>query len=318
MHGEVYAGLEGTELVAACDIQPRNAEKIATPHAAKVVADYQDLLEDPSVDAIDICLPTYLHEEVSVASLNAGKHVVCEKPMALTSAAAQRMIEARDSSGKTLMIAHCIRFWPEYKILKEIVDTGRLGALLSINMTRYGAYPSWSWEGWLGKEELAGGAALDMHIHDTDFALHLLGEPDTLRSNGTVDWRGVSQIFSTLTKGRAIAHLEGGFNLPSGAPFKMAFRAIFEKGLVIMDGGPLTVWEEGKEAEQPEIPKMAAKGAGGNISDLGGYYYELAYFYDCIRRGEPVSFCTPESSRASLDLALKEIELAKQSALKLS
>lgn len=318
MHSEVYGALDEVDLVAACDIRIEEAEKAAAPHRAEAVTAYQALIQDPAIDVIDICLPTYLHEEVAVAALRAGKHVVCEKPMALTSASAQQMLDARNSSGRTLMIAHCIRFWPEYQILKKIVDEKSLGELLSINMTRFGAYPGWCWEGWLGKEELAGGAALDMHIHDTDFALYLLGEPDTIRSNGTIDARGVSQIFTTLTKGRTIAQLEGGFNLPAGAPFKMSFRAIFERGLANMDGGPLTVYEDGKEPVIPEVPKMAAKGSGGNINDLGGYYFELAYFYDCLRKDLPLDMLTPESSLASLELTLKEIDLAKKAALQLS
>lgn len=314
MHGQVYHALDKVDLVSACDLDQTKAEEVAHPHGGNATTDFQALLADPTIGVIDICLPTFLHEEYTVAGLAAGKHVVCEKPMALSSTSAQRMLDARDASGKTLMIAHCIRFWPEYQVLKSIFDSNQLGSLLSINMTRFGAFPSWSWEGWLGKEDLAGGGALDMHIHDTDFAHYLLGEPDTLRSNGTVDERGVTQIFTTMTKGRSIAHLEGGFNLPAKAPFKMSFRAIFERGLVNWDGGPLTVYEEGKEPVQPELTKMAAKGIGGNISDLGGYYFELAYFYDCIRAGLPVARLTPESSKASLDLCLMEIALAKKAA----
>lgn len=316
MHGEVYGALEDVDLVVACDIRPEEAEKVAAPHHAAAVSSHLEVIRDPSIDVVDICLPTYLHAQVAIAALESGKHVICEKPMALTSESARQMLAARDASGKRLMIAHCIRFWPEYRFLKDVIDSRRLGALLSINMTRYGAFPSWSWEGWLGKEELAGGGALDMHIHDTDFALYVLGQPDSIRSNGTVDARGVSQIFTTLTKGRTIAQLEGGWNLPAGAPFKMSFRAIFERGMVNMDAGPLTVYEDGKQPVAPEMPRMAAKGAGGNISDLGGYYFELAYFFDCLHRDLPMSELTPESSLESLELTLKEIELAKAAAIR--
>ena len=110
-----------------------------------------------------------------------------------------------------------------------------------------------------------------MHIHDTDFALYLLGQPNETVSYGSYDSRGASHAFTTMQFDGAVAHLEGGWNLPAGTPFKMAFRAVFENGAAIMDGGPLTIYENGKTPRVPEFPKMQAAG-GGNISDLGGYY----------------------------------------------
>ena len=132
-----------------------------------------------------------------------------------------------------------------------------------------------------------------------------------MRSNGTVDSRGPSHVFTTMQFGPTIVQAEGGWNLPSNAPFKMSFRAVFERGLINFDAGPLTVYEEGKDAVIPEMAKMAADGVGGNISDLGGYYFELEYFYDCLSKGVPPDRATPESSRESLRVALEEIALVK-------
>jgi len=232
--------------------------------------------------------------------------------MALNVADAQAMIDASEETGRTLMIAHCIRVWPEYAILKTLVDDCRLGKLLSINMTRFGAFPSWSADNWLAEESLAGGGALDMPIHDTDFALYLLGQPDTISSWGTVDQRGVSQIFSTLTWGRTIAHLQGGWNLPSTAPFRMAFRAIFERGLANFDAGVLTIYDDGKGPVVPEVRRMASSAQGGNLSDLGGYFFELEYFVDSLAKGRPVDRIPPASSRQSLEVVLEEIRQAKK------
>jgi predicted dehydrogenase len=312
MHGEVYGVLPSVELVAAFDKRPDAAELVAKPHHAKVVRDFEALLSDSSIDYIDVCLPTHLHSQFTVAALKAGKHVICEKPMALNADEAQAMIDASRSSGKTLMIAHCIRFWPEYAILKGLVDDCKLGKLLSVNMTRFGAFPSWSSDNWLAHEDLSGGGALDMHIHDTDFAQYLLGEPDSIASWGTLDDRGVGQIFSTMTWGKAIGHLQGGWNLPSNAPFRMAFRAIFERGLANFDAGVLTIYEEGKDPVVPPVTRMSSAGQGGNISDLGGYFFELEYFADRLSKGLPTDQVTPESSLASLRIALEEIRQAKQ------
>lgn len=310
MHANVYGLLDQAQLVAVVDRKPEHAEAFVRDFGVRSYESLGELLANEEVDAVDICLPTYRHKEFVVRAAQAGKHVFCEKPMALTLADADAMIEACERADVRLMIGHCIRFWPEYALLKKIKDEGTLGKLLSINLTRYGEFPSWSTDNWLADESMAGGGALDMHIHDTDFALFLFGEPTTMESFGTDDGRGIGQIFTTMQYPGAVAHLEGGWNLPPKTPFKMAFRAIFERGAVIMDGGPMTIYSQDAEPSVPEFPKMEAAG-GGNISDLGGYYHELAYFVERVQSGMPFEVTTPQSSRESLKTALKEIAMVK-------
>lgn len=151
---------------------------------------------------------------------------------------------------------------------------------------------------------------MDLHIHDTDYALYLMGgAPDKMVSFGNVDERGVSHVTTTMSLGGTVVHTEGSWNLPAGTPFKMAFRATFENGAAIMDGGPLTIYREEGETV-PEMPKMEAK-AGGNISDLGGYYYELKYFYESLKNDTPLDRITPASARLTLETALAEISAVK-------
>lgn len=310
MHANVYGLLEGAKLVSVMDRRPEKGEKFGADFGVRVHQNYDEFLSSDELDAVDICLPTYLHREYTEKALNAGKHVLCEKPMALTVEDAEAMIRASEANGKQLMIGHCIRFWPEYALLKKYTDEGRLGQLRSINLTRYGEFPHWSTDNWLADESLSGGGVLDMHIHDTDFILYLLGEPQSVNSWGTVDSRGPSHVFTTMTYPGCVAHLEGGWNLPNFTPFKMAFRAIFDNGAMIMDGGPLTVYEAGKEPTVPEFPRMEAQG-GGNISDLGGYYHEIKYFVDCLVQGKPFETVTPHTSKASLATTLEEIRQLK-------
>jgi len=306
MHANVYRALPNAELVAVVDHRAeRHAEFGVTGFAS-----LDELFDNADVDAVDICLPTHLHRDATVACANAGKNVFCEKPMALDLDQADEMIAACEGADVRLMIGHCIRFWPEYAYLKDLVDSQKFGRLRSVNLTRYGEYPHWSSENWLGDEFKSGGGALDMHIHDTDFALYLLGRPDSVYARGTIDDRGVSQIFTTMTFDGTVAHLEGGWNLPVHTPFKMAFRAIFDRGAAIMDGGPLTVYSDG-EPFVPAFEKMSAAG-GGNISDLGGYYHELAYFVDCVTQNKPFTITTPQTSRDSLEMTLEEIRQVKE------
>jgi predicted dehydrogenase len=179
-----------------------------------------------------------------------------------------------------------------------------------LNLTRFGEFPHWSSQNWLADESKSGGGVLDMHIHDTDFAYYLLGSPDQFESWGSVDERGPGHAFTTMKYGETIVHTEGGWNLPSKTPFKMSFRAVFERGAMIMDAGPLTIYEQGKEPSIPEFPKMEASG-GGNISDLGGYYHELRYFIDAVEAGAPLETVTAESAKESLRLTLEEIKQIK-------
>lgn len=317
MHSNVYSALPNAKVVAVIDRDLARAQECAALHGAQAFRQLEEAVEAVEIDAVDICLPTDLHRNFAVTAANLGKHVLCEKPMALSLEEADDMIQAAESNQVRLMIAHCIRFWPEYAYLTQLVRTSELGQLLSINMTRYGEFPSWSSDDWLSDEGRAGGGSLDMHIHDTDYALGLLGDPTEVVSFGTEDGRGIGQIFTTMQfPSGTIAHLEGGWNLPPQTPFKMAFRAIFERGVAIMDGGPLTIYQVGKDPFTPEFEKMSAAG-GGNISDLGGYFHEIKYFVDRILSGEPFEVTTPESSRRSLEVTLAEIAQSRENNQKL-
>lgn len=310
MHANVYKTIPGAELVAIFDKSDSRAQEFGSQHGLKPYTDFDEMLQTEELDVIDICLPTHLHKEFGVKAALAGKHLMCEKPMAMSLQEADEMIAAVDKTGVHFMIGHCIRFWPEYALLKEIVVDKRLGKLISLNLTRLGQFPSWSADNWLADESLSGGGVLDMHIHDTDYALYLLGWPKSMVSYGNIDATGPAYAFTTLSYGDTIVHLEGGWNLPKGTPFRMTFRAVFENGAVFWENGPLTIYENGKEPVSPTFEKMEGEG-GGNISDLGGYYHELAYFIDKVSKKLPVEIVTPGSSRESLKLVLAEIDQIK-------
>lgn len=313
MHANVYGQMEDVEVVGIADHRPERRDKYAAEFGFAGYETIDELVDRGGAQVIDVCLPTFLHKDATIHAASRGCHVFCEKPMALNLDDADEMIATTESAGVQLMIGHCIRFWPEYAHLKGLQESGELGDLLSVNLTRYGEFPFWSSDNWLGDESKSGGGVLDMHIHDTDFALYLFGEPDAITSHGTVDERGAGHAFTTFRFGNRIVHAEGGWNFPSKTPFKMAFRAVFERGAAIMDGGPLTIYRQGAEPEVPEFPKMSAAG-GGNISDLGGYYLELRYFFDRLNDGQPLRVVTPQSSRASLAACLEEIRQIKAAA----
>ncbi|MBS1705212.1 MAG: Gfo/Idh/MocA family oxidoreductase [Armatimonadetes bacterium] len=308
MHATVYGQLSDVKVTQCLSNHGKSSVDLAAKLGAQAVATYDEILRDTSIDVVDICLPTDLHADFAIKALKSGKHVLCEKPMAIDLDSADKMIAASRDSGKTLMVAQCIRFWPEYVRLREMIQDKRYGTLKSLQMTRFGAFPAWSADGWIGLAPRSGGAALDMHIHDTDYVVSVFGKPQDVSSRGTIDSRGPSHIFTLLTYPTHVVQTEGGWDLPSCTPFRMSFRAVFEQALVMFDGGPLTVYRDGEQPEPiTDLPKMSAGDQGGNISDLGGYYFEMEYFYSCLKSGKPVTQSTPESSREALEITLTEI-----------
>lgn len=268
----------------------------------KPFADWRDLISDPGVDLVDICLPTPLHREITVASLAAGKHVLCEKPMALTVADCDAMLAAAAAARGRFMVAQCIRFWPEYVYLKRVADDKRFGNLLALNLRRQSESPGHSLNNWLNQPKLSGGALLDLHVHDADFAMHLLGRPQAITAQG---WGSGPDGFDRV---HALWHypstpcvqIEGFWDMPPGFGFNMGFTARFEKAAVVWDlctGKPLTVFPAEGQPCTPEIP-----------SREDGYFGEIDYFLNCIAQQEEPALCRPRDSRDVIRLVHLEAD----------
>lgn len=180
-HLPEYALNEHVNIAAVCDINEDRAKEIAKQYHAKCYTNYEELLADQEIAAVSVCTPNYLHAPVSIAALKAGKHVLCEKPMATTKQEAEDMIEAAKLSGKKLMIAHNQRFVPSHRKAKEIIESGQIGKIFSFR-TAFG-HPgpeSWSADGkdswFFRKREAVMGAMGDLGIHKADLIRYLLGE----------------------------------------------------------------------------------------------------------------------------------------------
>jgi len=135
------------------------------------------MLEDPNIDAIDICLPTYQHSSVAIDAIRAGKHVLVEKPMALDAASARQMIAEAKAHDRVLMVAHVLRFFSDvYGLSASFCRRGALGVARMAKFQRRCAAPTWS--GWLADSQQSGGGVFDLLIHDVDMCLHLFGKPE--------------------------------------------------------------------------------------------------------------------------------------------
>lgn len=164
------------EVTAICDVNIETAEQAAVPfHQPFVTDDYHDVLS--RVDAVIICTPNKFHAEIAIAALNAGVHVVCEKPMAMTAEEGQRMVHAADKSGKQLMIAYHYRFMAESQAAKRMIEENEIGGPMvgRVQALRRRKVPGWGV--FTNKELQGGGSLIDFGCHFLDLSLWLLGNP---------------------------------------------------------------------------------------------------------------------------------------------
>lgn len=180
-HIPEYASNANVELVAFVDPIIERAEHYANLHGGKAYSNYADMLKNEKVDAVSVCTPNYLHAEISIAAANAGAHVLVEKPMATTAAESEAMIEAAKKNGVFLMVGHNQRLMPPHVKAKEILESGKLGKVLTFR-TSFG-HPGpegWSIDGreswFFRKEEAIMGAMGDLGVHKSDLIRWLLAD----------------------------------------------------------------------------------------------------------------------------------------------
>ena len=271
----------------------------------KQYADWRKLITDPKVEMVDVCVPTYLHREMATAALEAGKHVLSEKPMALTVEDCDAMLAAAAKAKGKFMIAQCIRFWPECVWLKQAVDDRRFGPLKALHLRRQASTPDWSFDNWILNPELSGGAILDLHVHDVDYMLFMLGKPKSVTAQAYQRTGGGYDRVHALWHydPELIVQIEGAWDLPPAFGFNMGFTAVFEEATVLLDintGKPLTLLKPDGSTETPKMP-----------SDKDGYFNEIVYFLDCIERNKTPKTSTPAESRDAVAIALAEVQSAK-------
>ena len=316
MHFNVYKNYPKARVVALADVDPvkragdwsRIGGNVEDKRAAnvdlsgiRVYSKAEELFKDENVDVVDITLPTFLHAKYAVAALKAGKHVICEKPMALTLADCDKMMAAADAAKRTLVIAHCIRFWPEWTVLKQIIKSGKYGRVKAARFYRMSLTPTWSWTNWLLDGKRSGGALVDLHVHDVDYVNYAFGVPKAVQSSGVVGGVSKTGIDSISTQylytGGPQVVAEAHWMAAPGFGFTHGFHAVLEGATIEFDSKtntPLTVHESSGKSIQPKKPEN------------DGYVTELRYFVDCIAAGKKPTTVTARDGRNALKVALAE------------
>jgi predicted dehydrogenase len=225
--------------------------------------DLDELIADANLDLIDVCLPPSLHAKVAIAALKAGKHVFCEKPIALNPADAKRMVDAARKAGRQLMIGQVLPFFPEYKFAYEAITSGKYGKLLGGHFRRIISDPLWIPDFY--NPRTVGGPMIDLHVHDAHFIRLVCGMPTWVQSVGSM--RGeVVERFSTqfrfADQDLVVTAASGVIN-QQGRPFVHGYEIYLERATLLFDSGglikepagavPLSVLTDDGKVQRPKL-----------------------------------------------------------------
>lgn len=273
-------------------------------------ADHADLLRDPAVQLVDICLPTDQHESVVLEALAAGKHVLVEKPIAVDLAAADRMVAAATRAGKLLMVAQVLPFFPEFRWLRETVQSGRYGKLRAASFHRVIASPDWSSN--MADFHKLGGWGIDLHIHDNHFVGLLCGVPERVFSrgllmDGLVNHVSTQYLFSDPAV--TVSCISGGI-AADGLKFNHGFEVFLERATIQFDAGtygsewvvnrPLTLITADGAVTQPD--------PGGGGSWCAAFTDELQAAVNAVQAGREHPILSGQLARDALKICYAEAE----------
>ena len=286
------AALDGlpVTLAAVCDADPSrlnptpqasgnlgsaDAAPLFDPAETRTYTDLEDLLADNALDLVSICTHTTTHVDFAIRALNAGKHCIVEKPVALSLAEVERLLpiaQRAQEGGILCMPAMCMRFWPAWAWIKRSIDSRQFGAVRSASLTRLGSTPTWA-DAFYKDPSKSGGAILDLHIHDSDFVHFCFGAPSEVTSLG--DHSHITTLYRFDSGPRHVT-AEGCWDRDPAAPFVMRARVDFEKASVEFDLSAehqLTLFREGKATPI-------------EVSPLSGWEMQIRAMIETLARGD--------------------------------
>ncbi len=291
-----WMAMEDVELVAICDVRPEQMEKYPDIHQ---YTDYKEMLEVEKPDILDICLPSFLHAEVAIYAMDRGINVICEKPITLNPADVARVYEASRRNNVRFMVAQVVRFMSDYKLIKEVFDSGKYGKLLSANMARLGTMPSWSWDNWMKDEKRSGLVPFDLHVHDVDFMLYAFGMPNSHYVNRTK--RPDQDYIQTMFRYDDFVITVEASWFSAKYPFTASYRFQFENAIIEknVDGVKLYTPDE-----VIEIEKAGVQDENINlvITADDPYAAEIRYFTDCVKAGVDADMVKEAEMQKLLDV----------------
>jgi predicted dehydrogenase len=282
------------------------ADSLAHEYHTRAHAQLDDLLAD--VDVVDICTPTHLHHEIALRAAAAGKHIICEKPLARTAVQAQEMIAACAAASVKLLPAHVVRFFPEYAAARAQVAAGAIGRPAVLRLTRGSSKPQWAAGNWLLDFEKSGGMMLDLMIHDFDYARWVAGDVVRVLANNVGHKHPQASADHALVilthRNGAISHVEGSWAYPSPM-FRTRFEIAGENGLIEFDSGQaaaIRAYLHEPAASDGTLPRSPL------LQDP--FTAQLNSFYDHIVHDTQIPVTALDGYKA-LEIALAAVESAQ-------
>jgi myo-inositol 2-dehydrogenase/D-chiro-inositol 1-dehydrogenase len=282
--GEVHAAAwrsTGAELIGCTSTNQEQAEALAGRYQMRVFADYTQLLSN--VEIVDVCTPTAVHKTMVLQAAQAGKHVICEKPIALTTEDARAMISACRHAEVRFFVGMVVRFFPQYRLAKELVAQGRIGDLAVLRLKRVTYVPQKPPDNWYFDPASSGGMVRDLMIHDFDYCRWLAGEVDRVYARGDKTGIGSAQYVQAILRFRSgtMALVEGGWAYPPG---------VFRTGLDLAGTKGLIEWNSDQPsplvsffASQPSDAASVGLPMSGLSEDP--YTMQIRHAYQAIQTG---------------------------------
>jgi predicted dehydrogenase len=282
IHAQALKKSKNLELAAFVNRGIQKGEKAAKEFGVPFYTDAEEMIKKENPDILDICLPTSLHERFTLLGAAYKKHVICEKPLALSSSSCRKISKACAAAGVKLMTAQVLRWFPEYRKIKELLP--KLGDLHGVYCNRLAQHPNWTT--WHRDPAISGGGLFDLHLHDIDFLYSVFGEVDHVYAVGWKSPTGCwNQVMSTLVfKNGVKAVSEGCCEMIGDYPFSAAFRAVGDNGTLDY--------------------KLSA---GFNIENLGAAANTLTYF-EKNKKPKVVNRKTQDCFQAELEAFAKAVE----------
>jgi len=305
IHSLCVADVPGVQVRAVWSRTFSRAQELAARVGGQAYESLEEALAAPDVDVAVICTPTFLHEPHTLAAINAGKHVICEKPLARDLKSAETIIEASQKAGVQLHVAHVVRFFPEFRRLHDLVQEGVVGQPALVRMARVAPFPRGS-GGWHNQLGLSGGVVLDMGIHDLDWLLWTLGPAERVYARGLYSsperpsYLDYGLITARFANG-AMAHVEASW--AEVGDFRVFGEVSGDKGLLTYDSLNSTALSV--ELRQP--PEAPGVQVPTSYTTKSPYALQMEHFAACIR-GEEDPLITPEEAFQALRLALAALE----------